>query len=183
MPTFIVDGENRIRIIRSEEGITQGRKAFTTKQSLAELAAQWPGKRLVQVWNTIPGVKPTNRFTDRKIAMDRIWKALQPSRTGAVNTGRPVPGVKEAAKQKRTQKPRRNKTAVPEIGKLREGSKTAVIIRLLQRPTGVTLKNLMAATGWQAHSVRGFISAGGKRMGLQVASSKRSDGQRVYQIR
>ena len=183
MPTFIVDGENRIRIIRSEKGTTEGREAFTTEQSLAKLATRWPGNRLVQIWNEIPGVKPINRFTNRKIAIDRIWKAIQPSGTGAVNTGRPVPGVKEAAKRKRIQKPRRNKTAVPKIGKLREGSKTAVIIRLLQRPKGVTLKNLMAATGWQAHSVRGFISAGGKRMGLQVASSKRSDGQRVYQIR
>ncbi len=90
---------------------------------------------------------------------------------------------KEAAKRKRTQKPRRNTKPGLETRKLRVESKTAVILRLLQRRTGVTLKDLMAATGWQAHSVRGFISAGGKRKGLRVESSKRKDGQRVYQMR
>ncbi len=91
--------------------------------------------------------------------------------------------VKEAAKRKRAQQPRRNTKPGLETGKLRVESKTAVMIRLLQRRTGVTLKDLMAATGWQAHSMRGFISAGGKGMGLRVESSKRRDGQRVYQIR
>ena len=72
--------------------------------------------------------------------------------------------IKEAAKRKRAQEPRRNTKPGLKTGKLRVESKTAVILRLLQRRTGVTLKDLMAATGWQAHSVRGFISAGGKRI-------------------
>jgi hypothetical protein len=41
----------------------------------------------------------------------------------------------------------------------------------------------MKATGWQAHSVRGFISCAlGKKMGLTVASVRREDGERVYSI-
>ena len=41
----------------------------------------------------------------------------------------------------------------------------------------------MAAADWQAHSVRGFLSAVvGKKMGLNLKSSKRDDGKRVYQI-
>lgn len=41
----------------------------------------------------------------------------------------------------------------------------------------------MKATGWQAHSVRGFVSGTlGKRMGLVVESAKREDGQRVYRL-
>ena len=41
----------------------------------------------------------------------------------------------------------------------------------------------MAATGWQAHSVRGFISGAiVKKMGLQVESKKREDGDRAYSI-
>ena len=64
-----------------------------------------------------------------------------------------------------------------------ERSKKSVILQLLRRPTGVSLEKLMAATGWQAHSVRGFLSAAvGKRMGLKVASSKADGGQRVYRI-
>ena len=183
MPTFIVDRANRIGIIRSEERVIQGREAFTTEQSLAKLATRWPGNRLVQIWNEIPGVKPINRFTNRKIAIDRIWKAIQPLGAEAASTDRPALGTPVATRPKRTQRPVRNKKAILKLQKVRAGSKKAEILHLLQRPSGVTLHQLMAATGWQAHSVRGFISAGGKRMGLEVASSKRGDGQRVYQIR
>jgi hypothetical protein len=43
------------------------------------------------------------------------------------------------------------------------------------------LKEIMAATDWQAHSVRGFISGSlGKKMGLKIDSAKREDGERVY---
>lgn len=43
------------------------------------------------------------------------------------------------------------------------------VIQMLQRPDGATLEGLMKATGWQAHSVRGFLSAAlSKKMGLEV---------------
>jgi Protein of unknown function (DUF3489) len=65
----------------------------------------------------------------------------------------------------------------------REGSKTAQILELLKRPGGVTSKELMKATGWQAHSVRGFLSGTvGKKMGLTVVSTKGEDGARNYSI-
>src|SRR3989304_1090470 len=65
----------------------------------------------------------------------------------------------------------------------REGSKKAAILALLRQPNGATLKDLMAATGWQAHSVRGFISGAiVKKMGLKVESSKRADGERAYAL-
>ncbi len=65
----------------------------------------------------------------------------------------------------------------------REGSKKAEVLGLLQRKGGGTLKHIMDATGWQAHSVRGFISGTlGKKMGLTVESTKRENGERVYQI-
>jgi hypothetical protein len=39
----------------------------------------------------------------------------------------------------------------------------------------------MKATGWQSHSVRGFLSGTlGKKMGLKIESSKTNDGERVY---
>jgi hypothetical protein len=65
----------------------------------------------------------------------------------------------------------------------RDGSKKAEILALLQKPKGATLAELMKATGWQAHSVRGFISGTlGKKEGLKVESAKREDGGRVYSI-
>jgi hypothetical protein len=66
----------------------------------------------------------------------------------------------------------------------REGSKSAKVLDLVKRPDGATLKELMKATGWQAHSVRGFLSgAVSKKMGLTVASAKGVDGERTYSVK
>ena len=63
-----------------------------------------------------------------------------------------------------------------------KATKTNRVIALLKRPSGATLKSIMTLTGWQAHSVRGFLSAQlVKRKGLQVESVKRK-GQRFYRI-
>ena len=66
----------------------------------------------------------------------------------------------------------------------RDGSKTAKVLDLLKRKDGATLKELMKATGWQAHSVRGFLSGTvGKKMGLTVTSTKGADGERSYSVK
>jgi len=62
-------------------------------------------------------------------------------------------------------------------------TKKAVCIALLGRPEGASLYDLQAATGWQAHSVRGFLSgAVRRRMGREVTSEKTADGERRYRI-
>ena len=61
-------------------------------------------------------------------------------------------------------------------------TKTELVISLLNRRSGATLMEIMAATGWQAHSVRGLISAQiTRKLGLRVESFKRQ-GARVYRI-
>ena len=66
----------------------------------------------------------------------------------------------------------------------REGSKTEAILDLLKRPGGATAKELMKATGWQPHSVRGFLSGTvGKKMGLTVTSIKGEEGERTYSVK
>lgn len=66
----------------------------------------------------------------------------------------------------------------------REGSKTATIVELLKRPGGATAKELLKATGWQPHSLRGFLSGTvGKKMGLAVTSTKSEDGERSYSVK
>ena len=66
----------------------------------------------------------------------------------------------------------------------RDGSKTATILEMLRRSGGATAQELLKATGWQAHSLRGFISGTlGKKMGLTVESSKGEDGERTYSIK
>jgi len=75
------------------------------------------------------------------------------------------------------------KAAKPAVEGVRAGSKTATILALLQRAKGATLAEIMEATSWQPHSVRGFISGTlGKKMGLTVKSERREDGTRVYSI-
>jgi hypothetical protein len=68
-------------------------------------------------------------------------------------------------------------------GSARDGSKTAKVLELLRRQGGVTSKELLKTTGWQPHSVRGFLSGTvGKKMGLTVTSAKGEDGERTYSI-
>jgi hypothetical protein len=66
---------------------------------------------------------------------------------------------------------------------VRAGSKTAKVLDLLQRPGGVTSKELIKATGWLPHSVRGFLSGTvSKKMGLMLNSGKGDDGERIYSV-
>jgi hypothetical protein len=80
-------------------------------------------------------------------------------------------------------KPARKAPRARKAAPARRGSKTAKIVDLLKRPGGVTLKELMKATGWQPHSVRGFLSGTvGKKMGVHVESFKGDHQQRAYRI-
>ena len=62
------------------------------------------------------------------------------------------------------------------------GSKQSRVIAMLQTPAGATIAAMMKATGWQPHSVRGFLAGVvRKRLGLKL-TSKKIAGTRVYQI-
>ena len=66
----------------------------------------------------------------------------------------------------------------------RRGTKTAKILALLERPEGASIAELKKATGWQTHSLRGFLSGAlKKKMGLKIHSGKRDNGDRVYRVR
>jgi hypothetical protein len=92
------------------------------------------------------------------------------------NAGKKAGGAKEAPKGAKQEAGRRSAAA-------RAGSKTSAVLALIRRVKGATLAEIRDATGWQAHSVRGFISGTVKKMGLKVASTRREDGQRVYSVR
>ena len=65
----------------------------------------------------------------------------------------------------------------------RENSKQATVIQMLQRPEGATISQICAATGWQAHTVRGtFAGAFKKKLGLNLTSDKADGGERIYRI-
>ncbi|HEY2841939.1 MAG TPA: DUF3489 domain-containing protein [Pirellulales bacterium] len=122
-------------------------------------------------------------------------EAEQPKATKKATAGKRSAHV-APAKGKTTKKASPPKKATPakapkgakEAGKKaagsRDGSKASTILDLLKRKDGTTLKELMKATGWQAHSVRGFLSGTiGKKMGLALTSTKAEDGERTYSIK
>ncbi len=66
---------------------------------------------------------------------------------------------------------------------IRPGTKLAEIIDCLRQPGGATIAQMMATSQWQAHTIRGAISGMiKKKLGLNVESAKRPDGERVYRI-
>ena len=166
MKTFTIDMENKVGT-EAEQTAAPGAKRFSSMEEFAEMTQDWPLSRLIAVWNGLPGVTAVRKFTDRKTAVTRIWKTLQ-SPAGEANGS--------AHSAKRVGIRRKKATA-------REGSKKARILTLLKQPKGASLQEIMHATGWQAHSVRGFISGHlVKRMGLKVNSTRRSGGERSYQL-
>jgi hypothetical protein len=61
-------------------------------------------------------------------------------------------------------------------------NKKAEVIALMKRAKGATLAEIMAATEWQAHTVRGFVSILGSKGGEKIESSKNAAGERTYKI-
>ena len=83
------------------------------------------------------------------------------------------------AERKPADKPK-GRTSPPAV---RPGTKQALLIDLLKRKTGATIEELVEATGWQAHSVRGAISGAlKKKLGLAVTSERVGDRGRTYRI-
>jgi hypothetical protein len=79
-------------------------------------------------------------------------------------------------------KPARPAASVPKRPNSDPGSKQSRVIAMLQSPAGATIAAMMKATGWQQHSVRGFLAGVvRKRLKLKLGSTK-VDGKRVYQI-
>lgn len=62
-------------------------------------------------------------------------------------------------------------------------TKLDTIIALLSRPEGATSAEMLAATNWQPHTLRGALSdALRKKRGLVIVSDKPKDGERIYKI-
>jgi hypothetical protein len=87
------------------------------------------------------------------------------------------------AQEKQVAAQRLLKVGVEGKPRMRDNSKQATVIQMLQRPEGATISQICAATGWQAHTVRGtFAGAFKKKLGLNLTSDKAEGGERIYRI-
>jgi hypothetical protein len=100
---------------------------------------------------------------------------------GQVADGKGAP--KKQKQQKSRTTPSRKTKAVAGKNNIRPGTKLAMVVALLSRGDGATIDEIVKATGWQAHSVRGAISGAlKKKLGLTVTSEKIDGRGRVYRI-
>jgi hypothetical protein len=193
MTTFTIDFENNITALAGLPAGADDSQSFTNQKELAKLTADWPASRLVDTWNSFAGVapftdlKPVKKFTNRKAAIARIWKAverLSPNVAQPAGDVAPVKGKRkkgaEKAKRRDTARPAAKKTA----GQAREGSKKAEVLDLMRRSQGASLAEIIELTGWQPHTVRGFVSGTLiKKLGLKVESFRTEEKERTYRIK
>ena len=210
MMTFTIDTDNNITAHAVAPAAQDNLAAFSQKE-LSKTTAEWPISRLVETWNSFAGdppfsdLKPVKKFTDRKAATTRIWAAIQilgeevlrtsirdaeaklkaartapaPAPQAAPKPARKAKGSKaaKAAADAPTPAPGASTPRVP-----RAFSKQAIVRDMLLRAGGATLQEIVDATGWQKHTVRGFISTLPKKTGIQITSTRReSDQARVYE--
>jgi hypothetical protein len=191
MKAFTIDSENNIVAHASAKAApkTEGTELFTSQDALAELAAAWPASRLVEIWNSLTGVTPVKKFTDRKKAVARIWTELQKlGGPEAPQTPDVAPGeqtaTKKASRAKKAPKPA-TKAAKPAGSGPRATSKTAQLIEMLRRAGGATLEEMCKKFDWLPHTTRALMSAGGsltKKHGITVTSEKVGE-ERRYSIK
>ena len=150
MRVYII-GNDGITLCRGAPATeNDGEIAVASKEELH--AAPVNGKRLLALWNALPGVEKRRKVGDRETLIDQLWAAIE-----ALPDPEPQSDAKRPSKQDE-------------------------VIAMLRRPEGATLDEVASATGWQRHTVRGAFSGTlKKKLGLTLASAREARG-RVYRI-
>jgi hypothetical protein len=124
--------------------------AVASKEQLH--AAPLSVKRLLALWNALPGVEKRRKVGDREALIDQLWSAIEA-----------LPDPERPSDAKRP-------------------SKQDEVIAMLRRREGATVDEVVGATGWQRHTVRGVFSGTlKKKLGLTMASANEERG-RVYRV-
>ena len=198
MKAFTIDSERNITAYASQQeaaGAQGDTQTFATAAGLQGILKKLPAAAAVEIWNSMTGVTPVKKFKDGPTAAKRIFAQLQKlggSADDAKETASAAESAKRAPKAKakpakatRTPKAaKKAKASTPGSGP-RATSKTAQLIEMLKRPGGATLEEVMAKFGWQIHTTRAIMSAGGsltKKHGITVISEKVGDS-RTYRIK
>jgi hypothetical protein len=158
--------------------------------AIATPSPNFPNSQISLAMRTVPRDEWPDRGNYRERNHQLMTTEKQDEIPSQVASETPTPPKNRRAA---TRKPHAGKTAktakkaprrLTKTATARPGSKTAKVIALLEKSKGATLAELMKATGWQAHSVRGFLAGTlTKKRGLKIESNKPTDGARLYSIR
>ena len=150
MRIYII-GNDGITLCREPAAtVNKGDVAVASREELH--AARLSGKRLLALWNALPGVEKQTKVGDRDTLIDQLWSAIE-----MLPDPEPQPDLKRPSKQD-------------------------VVIAMLRLPEGATVDEVASVTGWQRHTVRGVFSGTlKKKLGLALASAKEERG-RVYRV-
>ena len=107
---------------------------------------------------------------------------VAPEKASSKQAAKRKKGAPKSQKKATGAKGRKAKAGKKTAGAGRAQSKGAQILEMIGRAKGATLAEIMAAAGWQAHSVRGFISTAGRKHGVRIESLKSEAGDRVYRV-
>ena len=150
MRIYVISNDGITLCREAPATVNDGEIAVASKEELH--AAPLSGKRLLALWNALPGVEKRRKVGDREALIDELWLAIE-----ALPDPEPESDAKRPSKQDE-------------------------VIAMLQRPEGATVDEVSSATGWQRHTVRGVFSGTlKKKLGLTIASAKEERG-RVYRI-
>ena len=150
MRIYII-GNDGITLCREPPAtVNKGEIAVASREELH--AARLSGKRLLALWNALPGVEKQTKVGDRDTLIDQLWSAIE--------------ALPDPDRQSDTKRP----------------SKQDAVIAMLRRPEGATVDEVASVMGWQRHTVRGLFSGTlKKKLGLTLASAQEERG-RVYRI-
>ena len=116
--------------------VNNGEIAVASNEELR--AAPLSAKRLLALWNALPGVEKRKKVGDRDALIDQLWSAIE-----ALPDPEPQPDPKPPSKQE-------------------------VVIAMLRLPEGATVDEVASVTGWQRHTVRGVFSGTLKKKPVSV---------------
>ena len=150
MRIYIIGNDGITLCREAPTALNDGEIAVASNEELH--AARLSGKRLLALWNALPGVEKRRKVGDRDTLIDQLWSAVEA-----------LPDPDQPSDTKRP-------------------SKQEAVIAMLQRPEGATVDEVADVMGWQRHTVRGLFSGTlKKKLGLILASATEERG-RVYRI-
>ena len=199
MKAFTIDSERNITAYASQQEAADAKgdaQIFATVAGLQGILKKLPASSAVEIWNSMTGVTPVKKFKDGATAAKRIFAQLQKLGGSADDATETAPAAESAERAPKAKAKPAKATKTPKAAKKakaptpagsgpRATSKTAQLIEMLKRPGGATLEEVMAKFGWQIHTTRAIMSAGGsltKKHGITVISEKVGDS-RTYRIK